>query len=108
MKVDQGWLIIYYGVKRTSAGPLFRLGVAILDARNPARVIGRTDEPILSPRERYERIGDLPNLVFSCGAVIEPDGEMKLYYGASNSCIAVGTTSVDRIVAACMNEVDAL
>ncbi|MBA7606751.1 MAG: glycosidase [Calditrichaeota bacterium] len=108
MKVDQGWLIIYYGVKRTSAGPLFRLGVAILDARNPARVIGRTDEPILSPREKYERIGDLPNLVFSCGAVIEPDGEMKLYYGASNSCIAVGTTTIDRIVAACMNEVDAL
>ncbi|GAI48214.1 unnamed protein product, partial [marine sediment metagenome] len=107
MKIDQGWLIIYYGVKHTAAGPLFRLGAAILEARNPARVIGRTDEPILSPREYYERIGDLPNLVFSCGAVIEPDNEVKLYYGASNSCIAVGTTPVERIVAACSNEVDA-
>lgn len=107
MKVDQGWLIIYYGVKHTSAGPLFRLGAAILDARNPARVVHRTDEPILSPREKYERIGDLPNLVFSCGAVIESDSEVKLYYGASNSCLAVGITTVERIVAACANEVDA-
>ncbi|GAG55003.1 unnamed protein product [marine sediment metagenome] len=61
---------------------------------------------IVFPREYYERIGDLPNLVFSCGAVIEPDNEVKLYYGASNSCIAVGTTTVERIVEACMDEVD--
>ncbi|MFC1543452.1 glycoside hydrolase family 130 protein [Candidatus Neomarinimicrobiota bacterium] len=106
LKIDKGWLIIYYGVKDTSAGPLFRLGAAILDAQNPAKTIGRTDEPILSPRENYERIGDLPNLVFSCGAIIEPDDEVKLYYGASNSCIAVGTTTVKRIAAACMNEVN--
>ncbi len=103
MRIEAGWLIIYYGVKHTSAGPLFRLGAAILDSRNPARVIGRTDEPILSPRENYERIGDLPNLVFSCGAIIEPDGEIKLYYGASNSCIAVGITTVENIVEACWN-----
>ncbi|UCH62868.1 MAG: glycoside hydrolase family 130 protein [Fidelibacterota bacterium] len=107
MEVDQGWLIIYYGVKHTSAGPLFRLGAAILDALNPASVISRTDEPILSPRENYERIGDQPNLVFSCGAVIESDSEVKLYYGASNSCIAVGITTVERLVAACANEVNA-
>lgn len=101
MRIEQGWLIIYYGVKDTSAGPLFRLGAALLDYHNPVRVICRTDEPILSPREEYERIGDLPNLVFSCGAIIESDDEVKLYYSASNSCIAVGTTTVDRIVAAC-------
>jgi predicted GH43/DUF377 family glycosyl hydrolase len=101
--IDQGWLLIYYGVKHTSAGPLFRLGAAILDSDNPMQVIARTDEPILSPREYYERIGDLPNLVFSCGAIIESDGEVKLYYGASNSCIALGITSVTRIVEACMN-----
>jgi len=107
MKIEQGWLLIYYGVKHTSAGPLFRLGSAILNVRNPAKVIGRTGEPILSPRESYERIGDLPNLVFSCGAIIEPDEEVKLYYGASNSCIAVGTTTVRKMVAACMSEGDA-
>ncbi|MFB0517372.1 MAG: glycoside hydrolase family 130 protein [Candidatus Neomarinimicrobiota bacterium] len=106
MKIEQGWLLIYYGVKHTSAGPLFRLGAAILDTRNPVSVLGRTDEPILSPREYYERIGDLPNLVFSCGAIIESDDEVKLYYGSSNSCIAMGTTMVEKIVAACMGEED--
>ncbi|UCH09835.1 MAG: glycoside hydrolase family 130 protein [Fidelibacterota bacterium] len=104
IRIEQGWLIIYYGVKDTSAGPLFRLGAAVLERGNPAKVLGRTDEPILSPREYYERVGDLPNLVFSCGAILESDGEIKLYYGASNSCIAVGSVKVDKIVKACMNE----
>ena len=98
----EGWLVIYYGVKQTSAGPLFRLGAALLDERDPAVVIGRTGASILSPRETYERIGDLPNLVFSCGAIVEDDGMLRLYYGASNSCIALGTVEIDRIVTACL------
>jgi len=101
-EISQGWLIIYYGVKETSSGPLFRLGAAILDRENPACVVGRTNIPILSPRELYERIGDVPNLVFSCGTIIEPNDEVKLYYGAANSCICLGTTSVEDIVKACM------
>ena len=64
-------------------------------------MVGRTNIPILSPREEYERIGDVPNLVFSCGAIVEPDGEVKLYYGAANSCICLGTTTVSAIVRAC-------
>lgn len=99
--IDEGWLVIYYGVKGTSAGPLFRLGAVILDHENPARVLFRTNVPILSPREKYERVGDIPNLVFSCGAILEPNGELKLYYGASRSCICVGTTRVEYILEAC-------
>jgi len=102
MKIDQGWLIIYYGIKQTSAGPLFRLGAVILDAENPTKILGRTNIPILSPREDYERIGDVSNLVFSCGAIIEPDDKVKLYYGAANSCISIGTTRVQDIVQACL------
>ncbi len=102
MDIDQGWLFIYYGEKQTSAGPLFRLGAAILNGEDPTQVVGRTNVPILSPREEYERIGDVTNLVFSCGAIIEPNDEVKLYYGASNSCICVGTTGVQNIVQACL------
>jgi len=101
LAIEPGWLIIYYGIKGTSAGPLFRLGAAILDKEEPTHVLGRTNVPILSPRETYERIGDQPNLVFSCGAIIEPDGEVKLYYGGSDSCMCVGTTTVAGIVQAC-------
>lgn len=104
LEIELGWLFVYYGIKQTSSGPLFRLGAAILDAEDPARVVGRTNVPILSPRMIYERIGDVPNLVFSCGAVIEPDGQVKLYYGASNSCVCLGTTTVGAITDACLHE----
>ncbi|RKY62790.1 MAG: glycosidase [Candidatus Latescibacterota bacterium] len=101
IETDQGWLFMYYGVRQTSAGPLFRIGAAILDLEDPSKVLGRTNVPILSPREEYERIGDVPNIVFSCGAIVEPDGEVKLYYGAANSCICMGTTKVQDIITAC-------
>jgi len=102
MRVDEGWLIIYYGIRETSAGPLFRLGAAVLDGEHPHEVIGRADVPILSPRERYERIGDLGNLVFTCGGVIE-DGRLLLYYGGGDSCICVGTAPVAQLVERCFS-----
>lgn len=105
MRIDQGWFFLYYGIKETSAGPLFRLGAAILDYENPKIVVGRTNVPILSPRTPLERLGDVPNLVFSCGALIEPNNEVKIYYGAANSCICLGITSVDEIVRACSESV---
>ncbi|MGB2824604.1 MAG: glycoside hydrolase family 130 protein [Phycisphaerae bacterium] len=101
IRVDAGWLLIYYGEKHTSAGPLMRLGAAILDADNPARVIARSNIPILTPRENYERIGDVPNMVFSCGAILEKDGEMKIYYGGSDSCICLGTVAISDIISIC-------
>ena len=98
---EAGWLLIYYGVKETAGGPLFRLGAAILDREDPARVISRCNIPILSPRESYERIGDLPNLVFSCGALVEKDETLSLYYAGSDSCLCLGTAPIDAIVRTC-------
>ncbi|MBW1940438.1 MAG: glycoside hydrolase family 130 protein [Deltaproteobacteria bacterium] len=101
-KVKDGrWLLLYYGIKDTSAGPLFRIGAVFLDPDNPAKVLSRTNIPILSPRERYERVGDIPNLIFSCGAILE-DEKLLLYYGASNSCICLGSTTIDKIDHECL------
>jgi len=101
IETDAGWLLLYYGERETSAGPLVRLGAALLDREQPARVLRRSNIPILSPRERYERIGDVPNVVFSCGALL--DGEtVHLYYGASDSCICLGTATVDAILQTCI------
>ena len=102
IEVSPGWLLIYYGVKGTSAGPLFRLGAAILDKEDPSTVIARSNIPILSPRERYERIGDQPNLVFSCGAILQENDEMQIYYGASDSCICLGTAHINDILHVCI------
>jgi len=101
-KVKDGrWLMLYYGIKDTSAGPLFRIGAAFLDPDNPAKALSRTNIPILSPREQYERVGDIPNLVFSCGAILE-DEKLLLYYGASDSCICLGSTTIDEIDQECL------
>lgn len=101
IEVEQGWLLIYYGAKDTSAGPLVRLGAAILDREDPSQVIARSNIPILGPRESYERVGDMPNMVFSCGAILRED-ELWVYYGASKSCICLGTVGVEELVEFCL------
>ena len=100
IEIDEGWLLIYYGEKNTTAGSLVRLGAAILDRDDPARVLARSNIPILSPRERYERIGDVPNVVFSCGALLT-DGQLSVYYGASDSCICLGTAALEDVLRVC-------
>jgi len=102
IKFDHGWLIIYHGVKAASSGPIYRLGAAVLDGDDPSKVLCRTAIPILSPREYYERVGDVSNVIFSCGAILEDDGEqLKIYYGASDTCICLGTANINELMQFC-------
>ena len=98
IETDEGWLEIYHGVKMTSAGPIYRIGTAMLDLDDPSHVIKRGTASILSPREPYERIGDIPNVCFACGAVIDDKGGMKIYYGAADTSICVATTTLEEIL----------
>jgi predicted GH43/DUF377 family glycosyl hydrolase len=105
IETSHGWVEVYHGVKSTSAGPVYRLGVVLLDLEDPSQVIGRSAVPILSPREYYERIGDIGNVVFACGAVVnEFNGSVKVYYGAGDTCICVGTTSINSLIECCLDE----
>jgi predicted GH43/DUF377 family glycosyl hydrolase len=101
---DRGWLEIYHGVKMTSAGPIYRIGTAMLDKDDPAKVIGRCLAPVLSPREGYERVGDVGNVVFACGAIVDDDGEVKVYYGAADTSICVATGTLDELIDSCFEE----
>ena len=101
IRTERGWLEIYHGVKMTSAGPIYRTGTVMLDLDNPAKVVGRCLAPILSPREEYERIGDLGNVVFAGGAIVEPDGEVKIYYGAADTSICVAIAHIDELIETC-------
>jgi len=98
IETPEGWLEIYHGVKMTSAGPIYRIGTALMDLEDPSKVIKRSDAPILSPREDYERIGDVNNVCFACGAVIDEKGGMKIYYGAADTSICVATTTLEEIM----------
>lgn len=106
IELDYGWLEIYHGVKTTSFGPIYRMGAVLLDLENPAKVIARSAVPILSPRELYERVGDVGNVVFACGAIVENDGTIKLYYGASDTQICMGTAKITDIIDKCLFDRD--
>jgi predicted GH43/DUF377 family glycosyl hydrolase len=103
IKTPAGWLEIYHGVKMTSAGPIYRIGTVLLDLENPAKIIARSEEPCLSPRENYERIGDVGNVVFACGAIVEPTNEIKVYYGGADTCICVATADFNRLLEFTLN-----
>ena len=98
IKTDHGWLEIYHGVKMTMSGPIYRVGTVLLDLEEPHKVIRRCERPILSPQKDYERIGDVGNVTFASGAVLEDSGEIKVYYGAADTCICVASTHFDNIV----------
>ena len=75
----------------------------VLDLEDPAKVIARSEEAILSPREKYERIGDVNNVVFACGAIVEPDDKVKIYYGGADTCLCVATASMDALIEATLS-----
>ena len=97
LRTEEGWLLLYHGVRMTASGAIYRLGLALLDLDNPGKVIHRSDEWIFQPVEDYERFGDVDKVVFPCGWV-EQDGQVRIYYGAADSSIALATANVGELL----------
>jgi beta-1,2-mannobiose phosphorylase / 1,2-beta-oligomannan phosphorylase len=89
IKIGDKWLMIYHGVSRHST---YRLGAVLLGADGTS-VLSRTADPVFEPLEKYEQQGEVPNVVFSCGAVVRGD-IIYLYYGAADKVIGVATASL--------------
>lgn len=99
IETPEGWLIIYHGVRATASGSLYRVGLALLDLEEPWRVICRSDEWVLAAREIYERIGDVPGVVFPCGAVVDHEtNELRVYYGAADSCVGLAMADMEDVM----------
>ena len=103
IETDEGWLMLYHGVRQTAAGSLYRLGAALLDLDQPRRVIGRARRWLLAPQEPYERFGDAPNVVFACGAVVRGD-EIWIYYGAADCSICLAKMKITEVLALVTSE----
>ena len=103
IKTSHGWLNIYHGVFPTMDGCVYRLGVALHDIKDPAKIIAVGDEWILQPEESYEITGYVHNVVFCCGAVPEDDGSVKIYWGGADSVMCVGTANIEQLVDHCLN-----
>ena len=93
------------GEQHLRFGLLLHLTVPIHDFTqhldDPARVLHRAPNWVLGPSAPYEREGDIPNTVFPCGLVHDPQsGEVRLYYGAADTTICVATARLDSLLAA--------
>jgi len=91
---ERGWLLIYHGVDK---GRVYRAGAALLDLEEPWKVIARTTEPILEPEEEYERIGDMPNVVFPEGAVVIGE-ELLVFYGGADKVCCVASVPLNKLL----------
>ena len=98
LRTDEGWLLLYHGVKDTVSGEIYRVGLALLDLDEPTRVLRRLPAWILAPLAPYERTGDVPNVVFPCGLIHDASGEIRLYYGAADSSICLATAQLDDLL----------
>lgn len=103
IRTGKGWLHIYHGVFSTMNGAVYRLGAALHDLEDPSKIIGVADNWILQPEDPWELTGYVPNVVFSCGAVAEEDGTLKIYWGAADSVMCVGTVKIDKLLDLCVN-----
>jgi predicted GH43/DUF377 family glycosyl hydrolase len=104
LKTGKGWLHIYHGVFKTMSGTVYRLGAALHALDDPATVIGVSDQWILQPEDPWEVNGYVPNVVFTCGAVAENDGTVKIYWGGADTVMCAGTAVIQELVELCLTD----
>ena len=101
METEVGWLVLTHGV-----GPMrtYTIGALLLDLEDPTRIIGRLREPLISPA-RDEQDGYVPNVVYSCGALLHA-GSLVIPYGMGDSAIGVATVPLNELLGALSAEPD--
>jgi predicted GH43/DUF377 family glycosyl hydrolase len=97
IETEEGWLLLYHGVKEVAGGPIYRFGAATVDIELPHKLIARTRRWLMSPQEDYERHGDASNVIFTCGGIIRGK-ELWMYYGAADSSICLAKANIDDIL----------
>jgi predicted GH43/DUF377 family glycosyl hydrolase len=93
LETDEGWLVLTHGV-----GPMrqYCIGAMLLDLENPTKIIARLEEPLLAPHEE-DREGYVPNVVYTCGAIIR-NGDLVIPYAMSDIRSGIATVRVKELV----------
>lgn len=97
IRVPDGWLIMYHGMRQTTPKMNYRLGLALLDPDDPRKVLQRSEGWVFGPREMYERIGDVSDTVFPCGWVLVGD-ELRIYYGSADTSISLASAKMNGVL----------
>ena len=95
IETKEGWLLLYHGIsKRTNH---YNIRAALLDLKDPSRILYRTHDTLLEPKMPYERDGIVSNVVFPCGAVVIHD-QLFVYYGGADKVVGVATIEMKALV----------
>lgn len=106
VKTRKGWLHVYHGIAMHYA-PIYQVGVMLHDLEDPSKVISRGTQNILEPRENFELVGQVPNVIFPTGLIVEEyddegfakaDSEVKLYYGAADLSVGMATSTINELI----------
>ena len=90
--------MLYHGVITNCNGYVYSIGAALLDIKNPSKVLLRTEDYILTPQESYETDGFVPNVCFPCATLADAKtGRIAVYYGAADTYTALAFTTVDEL-----------
>lgn len=104
IKTAAGWLNVYHGVDRDH---IYRLGIALHDLRDPAIILARQTEAILEPELDWEKDGDVPNVVFTCGALLHGT-QLTVYYAGADTCIGVARADIKEFLESSMAPIDSV
>lgn len=96
IKTDKGWIHVAHGVRNTAAGLRYVLYCFATDLKDPSKVIAEPGGLFIGPRGA-ERVGDVSNVVFTNGAVVNEAGEVYIYYASSDTRLHVAHTDIDRL-----------
>jgi beta-1,4-mannooligosaccharide/beta-1,4-mannosyl-N-acetylglucosamine phosphorylase len=100
IETDHGWLVLYHGVLTSCNGFVYSMGVALLDLDEPWRVVARGSRFLLAPHELYEQVGDVPNVVFPCAALVDtPADRVTIYYGGADTVVCMAHAHLSELVA---------
>ncbi len=115
IKTEKGWLTTFHGVdidkSRGKNGwddkwqKVYYAGIALLDLEDPSKVIGIYDKPLIaSDRDFEEKDGYRKDVIFPGGMILEDNGEVKIYYGASDTVECMATANVNDLISLCLNK----
>ena len=97
LKTSKGWLHMAHGVRRTAAGLRYTLYLFMTDLLEPWRVIKRPGGHLIEPLGE-ERVGDVSNVVFSNGWILDNDGTIFIYYASSDTRVHIATTTLEKLI----------
>ena len=99
IETTKGWLLFYHGVSGTCNGFVYSFGAVLLDINDPAKVLLRTRDYLLTPEKEYETTGFVPNVAFPCANVYCAEkGKISIYYGAADTYTAMAHCQVDELL----------